>query len=497
MTPVDKLEKYFKSVLKDKELSEEEWAIPSEDLWESAKVHFPKKKKKKERLLFFWWGFGIACLLVVGSLAVVMLFQKANLPKEQLVTNNHFEKEVSPANRNADKAIKEINLEKTAASIDKNVDKAIKETNLEKTASSINNEVATKTTNKEEVINIPIKKLANKPSIKGQKQLNKNNPTALESIGVEHVKEDNESKIPPQNIETKPTNIAKPLNKQTAIKTVPVINKLVTPIAFLDIAKRPIELKNPLPILTTPVQPVRKEWEVGLSYSPFILIQESILNNGAESNFEDLTIGVQHQNINASIRRFIHPRFSVSSGLYLSKGSIDLAFCDTGIYGESTPISFRSFLGESDTFNEIKLTDSGIDLDASIEYLADANLNAGDELRIKGEIPFKIKFVQVPILFNAHFGKRKFKGQVHAGFSLDYQQVKANDIKLEVFKANELISKPIRDDSLNEQTVHLRWQAGFGWRYAVKDFLEVGSAVHINISEPILSRYDFGVYYGF
>ncbi len=479
MTPEDKLEKYFKSVLEDKKLSEEEWAIPSEDLWESAKVHFPKKKKKDKAILF-WWGLGACCFLAIGGLATI-LFQNISLPQEQLIGDNHFEKELSIDRKEFKQAKAKINPNNIT--ISKEV--AIEKTKIEEGISPFIKNLDS------------IEKLENEPYNKDQQKLNKNNPIIFESIAAKKRKRDNRLEAAQYRIEKEQIEIPKrPRSKQGLLKSIPVLSRLTKPIAILEIAERPMELQATLPVLTTPVQPTRNKWEIGLSYSPFVLIQESILNKGSESNVQDVSIGVRHQNINTSIRRFIHPRFSISSGLYLSKGSIDLAFCDTITYGQNKSISFRSFLKESDAVNEIT-SDSGIELDNVIEYLADANLSAGDELSIKGNIPFKLKFVQIPILFNTHFGKGKFKGIIHAGFSVDYQQLQANELTLEVFKANELISKPIMTKPLNEHTFHLRWQAGVGLRYAIKDFLQVGSAIHINVSEPILSRYDFGVYYGF
>jgi len=82
--------------------------------------------------------------------------------------------------------------------------------------------------------------------------------------------------------------------------------------------------------------------------------------------------------------------------------------------------TLRYFLGDSKTTNEISLSDIGLDLDASFEYVDDARLKPGDELTLKGNIPFELKLVQMPVLFNLHFGKRKLKGLIHTGISLDY-----------------------------------------------------------------------------
>jgi len=469
MTPEDNLERFFKNRLEaDSKLPEEEWSIPSDDLWEAAKVHFPKKKKK-DRAIFFWLGLGL-CGLIMGVGFFSFLTQKVPSKIVQLPTNN----------RAIPKQIQE----------EKNTNQSVVVTNLEKDKSAIKKEMLATPTN-----TLPV----NKRSVKQNKSVLKTNRNSNEK----------EWRVPtfkPVKEIVSKVNTPIPINKtqvrESVVKPIlatknAVLAKLKSPIALLEIGKRPLKLEVALPAIIEPVKLPLKKWEVGLSYAPFIIIQESIINGGIESPFEKVTIGITHQNVNFSIRRYIHPRFSVSSGLYLSKGKFDIAVCDTRIYEDNSPARLGYFLRQSNPTNQIQLEEIGLDIDASVEYVADANLNSGDVLTIEGGVPFNIKFVQMPLLLNVHFGKRKIKGLVHTGISVDYQQVKANDLRLDIFKGADLISKPIVVEPLNEQTLKVRWQAGLGLRYAIKDFLQVGSGLNINITDPILSRYDFGVYYGF
>ena len=47
---MDKMDDFIKKRLDDLTPAEDAWNIPSDDLWESAKVHFPKPKKKRKLL---------------------------------------------------------------------------------------------------------------------------------------------------------------------------------------------------------------------------------------------------------------------------------------------------------------------------------------------------------------------------------------------------------------------------------------------------------------
>jgi len=472
MTPEDNLERFFKNRLKeDSKLPEAEWSIPSDDIWEAAKVHFPKKKKK-DRIIFFWFYLVVFCLCVLVGV-VSFLSHKENLTTAKVIIDNKI---ITEPKQDKYKATQEVVA-------------------TEKINATIKKEVIRKPLNKQRERNNLNKQQAHSLKAKNIPKGNELMLTKLNAVGKTGL--DRQLKTAIIKVEKEQVDIPVSLTKLIPSPKITVLNSLKNSIAFLDIPERSLNLKVPLPTITEPVKPPLKKWEVGLSYAPFILIQESIINDGAESPFEEQSIGIKHQNINFSIRRYLHPRFSVSSGLYLSKGKLDLAFCDTRIHEESNPAILGYFLRQSNPANKINLVDLGLDMDASIEYVADANLNAGDSLTIKVGIPFNIKFVQMPLLLNAHFGKRKLKGILHTGISVDYQQTKANDLRVDIFKGADLISKPIVVEPLNEQSLKVRWQAGLGLRYAIKDFLQVGAGLHINITDPIFSRYDFGVYYGF
>lgn len=509
MRPEDNLEKYFNKVLnEDSKLSEEDWSIPSDTLWESAKVHFPKKKKKN-RFIFLLFGLGLFCLAGIGLYS--FLIQNRNSEIAQYSTIKKLGNEPIQEDIKTSHPVTDANLEYRISSIVKDI--LAKETKklpkieqstilyFEKLDASELPGYLPADSQKPDVSFITKKDRINvirqeEQVLKAAKNTNKNEPIPTDFKLINKINTKNESNTQ-KKLEKEQLIIPVSLVKQKRATKIEVLNSLKKPIALLAIRERPIDFKDTLQNLSFPVTPPLKQWEVGLSYAPFIIIQESILNNGLESSAEESTVGVKHQNINFSVRRFLHKRFSVSSGLYLSKGGFDIAFSDMDIYEKSNPTSLKYSLNESDARNELKLSDLGLSIDGSFEYLADANLKQGDVLTVKGGIPIKLKFVQMPLLFNAHFGKRKFKGLVHAGISLDYQYVKVNDITLETFKGTELISKPVVIEPLNEHFLKLRWQAGFGVRYAIKDYLQLGTGIAINISDPILSRYDFGVYYGF
>lgn len=474
MTPEDNLEKYFKNVLnEDRAPSEENWSIPSDDLWAAAKVHFPKKKKR-DRAIFFWFGLGLLSLLM-GTGVASFLSQKTNPETATVITEDIAKNESTQTSQKNNNTIIPTTIEKVNASSQK--------------------ELTTKQTNKQVKLSSSIN--PKKTNSRVKKSLAKTKTDLNDFIAVEPIRSDNLLETNQNKVKKESLDNPTVLDKSIYSTKTKVLSSLKKSIPFLEIPNRNLNLKDTLQNLTTPITPSIKKWEVGLSYAPFILLNESVLNSGSESNLGDPTVGIEHQNINFSIRRFIHPKYSISSGLYLSKGGIELAFCDKINYEENNQATLRNFINKLDATKELNLASFGQDFDTPLEYLPEVNLRSGEELDIKGLIALKIKFAQVPVLFNHHFGKRKFKGIVNAGFSLDYQHLKGDKFILGIFKEDNLLTSPLVVAPSSEHTLKVRWQAGFGLRYAIKDFLQVGSALKINISEPFLSRYDLGVYYGF
>jgi len=81
---MDKLDDFLKNRLNDLSPSEDGWNVPSDDLWNAAKIHFPKKEKKNR--WYFWLPI---LLLLFGSLGTGYYFGKMSSEKK-----NDFHKEV-------------------------------------------------------------------------------------------------------------------------------------------------------------------------------------------------------------------------------------------------------------------------------------------------------------------------------------------------------------------------------------------------------------------
>ena len=60
----DNIEKFFEKRINDSAGVEEDWNVPSDDIWDQAKIHFPKKKKRRP-FIYFLFGAGSMSLLAL------------------------------------------------------------------------------------------------------------------------------------------------------------------------------------------------------------------------------------------------------------------------------------------------------------------------------------------------------------------------------------------------------------------------------------------------
>lgn len=112
----DDLDNFFRKYLNQSSSSEEEWSIPSDDVWERALPHF--KEEKKKRGIAFWLAIGCGILGIVLATMGVVLFQmhhKINhLEEEQTI----IKAQQADLSLNKNSTISEVSsndlLEKTA-----------------------------------------------------------------------------------------------------------------------------------------------------------------------------------------------------------------------------------------------------------------------------------------------------------------------------------------------------------------------------------------------
>lgn len=476
----DNIEKFFEKRLGDFTEMEDGWNVPSDDIWNSAKVHFPKEKKKDRPFLYFLFGAGTMLLL---SLSVGYYFFTKNDLIENTITPITFNENKIDKQEEIDLSLNEVATFTNETNSEK--EKEIIVSNIKSSTNSREKEVAKNKTNF-------IKGSLQKTFDTKKKQthfLTEN--TNQKAIETKHNLLNNDQNNINQN---ESLTLEKPLpiviEKVEKITNNKVIN-LPSLISKLESEERPITNNSEIIKLKS----ARKinRWEMGLSHSPLILLP--VVRADFKED-EDVNLDVKYRNLNGLISRRLNRRFSLTSGLMFSSLDVGLDFGVEGIYEmDEVDVDFKGILPNNSSGGSLTIDDTTSDLD--IIFRPDANLMNGDSVFVKGKIPFEVKAIQLPFLVNYHFGKGKFEGLIHAGGSLDYFDLRVRSLDFDVFKDDNLISESVNFEPEKYTGFGVSAYLGAGVKYHLNDHFNLGLSTKFNVTALIFSTYELGVYYGF
>ena len=479
MNQKNKIEKFFQNRLQGNEPEVGDWNMPSDDLWNRAKVHFPNKKKKR-RLFIWFWIVGIVVLLS-GSIYLTNDVYFAD--DKELVSLLHHDKMSvpiksleKPVNSLANKVDK---LSSNDFSINKTVEREIIDSNPRKSLNANSTNPNNEGSQVETLDNSFDKK---------EKVLSKNNDHSDVS---ENTKTASSIISLPIKNNTHELNIAKEDAGFDYLSTLEYISSLSSRVIF----DKPISLSTKPKVNIIPHKQL-SYWEIGLSYSPFIASPLESLEAELEE-VENYGATTKYSNFNVPITRRFNNRYSMSSGLSFARLNTDLEFIELEIYSEEEPNQvLRSVIEQTAASGSLSLNDKDTSY-IEIEFIPGIDLQNGDSLFIEGRIPLSLRLYRIPFILNTHWGLGRFEFLTHSGIAIDLLEAKISDLDFNIYNRDGLISRQVNFTALRDRTIGLSVHLGVGVRYKITNNWNIGVSANLDVTDPEFSRYDLGTYYRF
>lgn len=426
----------------------DEWTIPPDELWERARLLINEPKKRKRRfLLWFFWG-----ILLGGTLLSAFYFVT---PKRGSIIAQVVE------------TTAEVALSHEAATVE-----------------FCPEETSAKT------ISIP-------PKTEKQLQAFNENPSKSN---------DDSRKIADTTTTSRSsaiTPVLLPIKKEMLVPETPVrpAGTNLGPLPSLPFAElHAKQQEDILPLLNILDTATQKElnwnWELGLSYSrfpvnPFTDDQEQHRQN---NKYLEL-LSSSYRSINLVATKTTQKNLSLTSGLYYTQQKIDVAFgLDTIVYRtdeknvEKGINELITRAGASTLANEDAL---------SLILFPTANVTDGDTLNLFGSLPVQLDVYQFPLIFNLHFNKNRFEYVASIGLSIDLLKIRIDELPVEVFKKNTLVSNDVNFQSYEVSLSRASFYLGGGLKYPISPAFNASFSIKLEPFAREFSRYEMGLHYRF
>ncbi len=494
------IEDFIQKKMQEGQLQEEDWNVPSDDIWESAKPHFPQKKKRRGFLFLLVPGLLVASFVVAyftyfNNSNTVVNTEQVSIDKIEPQVNEKTEV-VAVRKIASDELVSEVvgSTEKVPSKITDQKYKANEQDlfqQLESNENVINQ--------RQEISTI---------SVKPKSKSNMEEITSVKSVAETF-----------ENTLANSTNFFNNQSKTKNVENKVSESKVIAPkIAELSEDRMDINLVDQLqdkkdePILDAPLpefnpafnpklemgKPMNK-WELGLAHSRVLLLSKFLWTDTDSLNAnEKITVDIKSFSANLSITRRVSKRWSFTSGINFVEAVILPTFEVEEIHEEEIgDASFRRVLTDKIPVGSIVINDLSTEL--NVQLKPGVTLSEGEKLFITGSLPLKIGMVQVPFIANFHMGKRKSKFEtiLHSGFSIDYMWASIDEEDISVFRNDILITEPLVFDPISIAEFGLSAYVGAGFRYHLNDHWNIGVSTMLDVTSLILSRANFGIYHGF
>lgn len=507
---MNKIDDFFNKRLDTEASSNEGWNMPSDDLWNAAKPHFPKEQKRKS-FLWFWLSLGI---LVISGVAVLHYSEAGDdsIYSEGLNDSN-INKEIT----NDFLVFKEIEEIKEGSINEGDI---IELNTIDVNENQYSNEVEQATE-------------ANERKFKSNKADKHKNETSNRSIAISVTEEVvRNDKIKSQGIDTQSIDI----NRGKKISLIAVLkekidvnasndivvsskseNKLIDQVntEVSDSASRTTENRivvdevrllekrnnssvvangsQPLPNKTYPfMDPKVIVWprkEVGISSQLFFM---NLLNGVDLDDTSDgrVVFNGKYRNLNFKYSKWIGRKWSLTTGLHLSSLSVNLDI-DTNIEYDEDEFEeiIETQYGEAINENYTAGSENNFILKSGVELVN------GDVLRFDGNVNLGLKVIQIPILLNYHWYNRKFEFYTGIGFTFEALWASEEDVEFELFDDGVLISEPVVQSSGVENYLDYSIYTKLGTKYNINRNLNLDVALSIPVTQIIFSGVEVGLHY--
>ena len=513
---MNKMDDFIKKQLTDFTPAEDGWNVPSDDMWDKAKIHFPQKPPSRWKpLIFYTLGFG---LLVFGISLLNLnndktIINDSTVQVDQLTNSLVNDKASNQISLNENKILADQNAKKAASRMlpvltEKELD--TKKSNQAKSTTTIIDEQGSNTKQvKEELIQRPQKEagvIKSFDQIKTTAKLKESpEPVPVQALtpAVNKAKTEEVKQVAStlkQDQKATPTTdllSQKSTNKSLLVPKLARLNQSMDSQNFTALHSEKsislIPLNNAAPFA---IQPVKKHYrpihEFGIATTKYFISLATLLS------FEDsdgLSIDVAGDFFNShfSYTKWIGSKWSISSGLSISNGTLSFNICDTN---ELSQDDLDEFI-ETNTNNILRNRRETERIeDLKINLVEGAKVKAGDLLTLKGTLGLSLEAVQVPFIFSRHFYRPNVVGfNLGLGGSLDFSRGRQAVTNLTITKAGEQINQPvyISEENIGHYDYSVFLQAGMRLRFTKN--INLGITSRIFVRNPIFSGIEAGLYY--
>ena len=486
---MNKMDEFFKQNLKDTTPAEDGWNVPSEDLWNAAKPHFPKPKKRRNKFLFLFCGLTIAILS-----AVYIYSYSLKTPKNNLNANNQTTNMVSPLVENELPASKTTN-ETQVSQPSKNDLEPIEKQKVVPNISNPSQEAKLSIDDEYDLVNnhcpsCPSTRQVTNYVASPEEQFvypeNTTEGTANNLLGT--------SKQAPASKSNLPTNIkleSEGVSQKLIIKSVPLMPALALNVFPLELKNKVIHAKpisSDLGFANANALSMPK-LELGASYIfyPLPSILETIKNDDQHPDNRYNFIA-SYQNANFTISKWFAKKWSISSGLYRTKFDINVSFSVV----DTVDRELEQFIQQhsNNPFNRsINNTNTEIFLEPGI------TIEQNDIVTLEAEnAELQLSAYQIPIIINYHFYGKRFEYNLGAGPSLNHVRYSSSDYTLNIFRDGDLVGfGESKSESESEFSYNLYALAGV--KYKINSNINLDLNLRIAVDELEYSGIGLGFNY--
>lgn len=185
---------------------------------------------------------------------------------------------------------------------------------------------------------------------------------------------------------------------------------------------------------------------------------------------------------------------SLTTGLYFLQQKIDVAYgLDSLVYNDQDRLIEKE-LGDLTSKAAGGATENGLEL----IFLPDAEVANGDTLSLFGNLPIRLRAYQIPFLLNIHLGQQKrFEYLATVGFSLNIVKVRVDELPVEVFKNNQLVSNDINFEATEVRLLGGGLYMGGGLKYYLIPHLNISASLRYEPLARDFSRFEIGLHHRF
>ena len=476
---MDKMDDFIKKRLDDQTPAEDAWNVPSDDIWNDAKVHFPKQKKERK---WFWIPIFLGLLLSTG---IGFYFGKNSPNPENSSTNIANSKQ-------------EVN---TTGEEKKNItslfDKRSQQPSIEATENIQTHN------NKTSAIQTP-KTIASTPTMENKVETKliaptntqqTTSPIFTEKVKIVESKLDSKINILNQKETIKSEDIEKStpkLQRTEFIKSLlsPVRldekNEETPPVALFKKTKSKAKMKH------YPNQ------EFGIGYSETLIRLLDFIEIQDPESGNSFKLDMNYKNVNLHYTKWLSKRWSLSTGLYFSEFDLDIKTSNLSEYtGGDIDAYVNQKLNNNTQLSQFSDFSTSSDNELTINLVDDVQLMTGDSVNIKTQETLYSRIFQIPVLVNHHVYKNKFEWIFSTGASLNFDYFNQEEYDLELYKEGILINEPTPYPGITERNITISIHGIVSMRYHINRKLNFGLSSKIYFNNPVLSNIETGLYYRF